>query len=107
MHQKIKRKGANDPLVDDATDEDASIPSNVKPIDPITEDTSEEDLLPERKKRGRRRKVHACPSNDATTKCFKSAQGKEFAKVCVKPKKMLSVQFAKLSASQTKEKNRR
>ena len=73
---KNKRKGVNDPLVDDATDEDASIPSNVKHVDPIAEDMSEEDLLPKRKKRGRPRKVDACPSNDAITKCFKSAQGK-------------------------------
>ena len=72
--QKIKRKGVNDPLADDTTDEDASIPSNIKPIDTITEDTSEEDLLPKRKKRGRPRKVDACPSNDAIMKYFKSAK---------------------------------
>ena len=60
--------------------------------------------MPKRKKRGRPRKVDACPSNDAITKYFKSAQGK---KAHVKPKKMLSVQFARLSAAQIKEKNRR
>ena len=64
---------------------------------------SEEHLLPKRKKRGRPRKVDACPSNDTITKYFKSAQGKKFAKAHVKPKKMLSAQFARLSDAQIKK----
>ena len=42
----------HDPFVDDATDEDVSIPSSVNPRDPIPEDSSEEELFPKRKKEG-------------------------------------------------------